>query len=274
MFFTVSKLYEIFLAPVPLLLSLAFVGAILTATRAARLGRALAIGSTLALIVIAMTPIAFLLIAPLEDRFPTPPADAPAPYGIIILGGAIKGLESAARGQTVTDDGDRMAQAVILSRRYPEARIVFTGGNGSLTLKDDREAEEARKYLVELGVDPARITLESQSRNTDENARFTAALVHPQPGQRWVLVTSAFHMPRSMGLFEKAGFDVVAYPVAFRTLGPGHSAAGWGTDAPYSLTTFATAAKEWVGLAVYRATGRIDRLFPGPEDASAKVSGR
>lgn len=219
-----------------------------------------------------MTPIPRLLIAPLEDRFPQPPADQPAPYGIIILGGAIKGVESAARGQTVYDEGDRIGQAAILARRYPHARIVFTGGNGSLVLKDDPEAEEAKKHLVDLGVDPGRITLEEQSRNTDENARFTAALVHPQPGQKWLLVTSAFHMPRSMGLFEKAGFDVVAYPVAFRTLGPGHGTL-WGTDTAENFSFFSTAAKEWVGLAAYWATGRIDRLFPGPEDVPARISG-
>ena len=81
-----------------------------------------------------------------------------------------------------------------------------------------------------------------------------------------MLVTSGFHMPRAMGLFEKAGFDVVAYPVAFRTLGPGHPVL-WSLDATQNLRTFATAAKEWIGLAVYWATGRIDRLFPGPQDS-------
>ncbi len=84
-------------------------------------------------------------------------------------------------------------------------------------------------------------------------------------------MTSAFHMPRSMGLFEKAGFDVVAYPVGFRTLGPGHPVL-WSLDAAENLRTFETAAKEWVGLAIYRATGRIDRLFPGPQDAAAPVA--
>ena len=273
MFFTTAKLYEMFLAPVPLLLLLAFVGALLTFTRAARLGRALAIGATFALVVIAITPIPRLLIAPLEDRFPQPAADEPAPYGIIILGGAIRGVESAARGQAVYDEGERMGQGALLARRYPEAKVVFSGGNGSLMLADDPEAQEAQKHLVDLGVDPARITLETRSRNTDENARFTAALVHPQPGQRWLLVTSAFHMPRSMGLFEKAGFDVVAYPVGFRTLGPGHPFL-WTSDAVENLSLFATAAKEWIGLAVYRATGRIDHLFPGSEDASPEISGK
>jgi uncharacterized SAM-binding protein YcdF (DUF218 family) len=170
----------------------------------------------------------------------------------------------------VFDEGERVVQAAILARRYPEARIVFTGGSGSLGGGDSHEALESKKLLVLLGVDPGRVTLETASRNTDENARFTAAKVHPQSGQRWFLVTSAFHMPRSMGLFEKAGFDAVAYPVAFRTLGPGQPV-GWWIDAAQSMRTFEIAAKEWIGLAAYRATGRIDRLFPGPQDAEASL---
>jgi uncharacterized SAM-binding protein YcdF (DUF218 family) len=272
MFFVLSKLYETFLSPIPLLLFLALAGAILSYGRGARLGRALAIGATLALLVIALTPVGAMLVAPLENRFPEQPADAPPPYGIIILGGAIKGAESDARGQSVFDEGERVVQAAILAGRYPQARIVFSGGNGSLAAGEDHEAQDAKKLLADLGVDPARVTLEDKSRNTDENARFSAAAVNPRPGQRWLLVTSGFHMPRSMGLFEKAGFDVVAYPVAFRTLGPG-SPILWSPDVAENLRTFATAAKEWIGLAVYRATGRIDRLFPGPKDGSPIASG-
>jgi uncharacterized SAM-binding protein YcdF (DUF218 family) len=274
MFFTLSKLYQAFLSPIPLLLILTLAGVILSAGRRAWLGRALAAGATLALIVLALTPIPLMLIAPLEDRFTGPPPDAPAPYGIIILGGTLKGAESEARGQAVFDWGERIPQAAILARRYPEARIVFSGGNGTLFGEDDDdpEAVEAKKLLVALGVDPARVTLEKHSRNTDENARYTADLVHPQPGQRWLLVTSAFHMPRAMGLFEKAGFDVVAYPVGFQTLGPGRPVL-WTLSATENLRTFAIAAKEWIGLMVYRATGRIDRLFPGPEDVSTIASG-
>ena len=140
---------------------------------------------------------------------------------------------------------------------------MVSGGNGSLIATGSTEADEARKLMIALGVDPARILLEDKSRNTDENARFSAALVHPEPSQRWLLVTSGFHMPRSMGLFEKAGFDVTAFPVAFRTSGPGQ-ADPWDFDPTHNLRTVGIALKDWIGLAVYRLTGRIDTLFPGP----------
>ena len=96
----------------------------------------------------------------------------PPPDGIIVLGGTIRGAESAARGQTVFSDGERVVEAAILARRYPNARVIFSGGSGSLLVSSSNEAEEAQKLLVELGVDPSRITLEHASRNTDENARL------------------------------------------------------------------------------------------------------
>ena len=132
------------------------------------------------LLVIGAAPAGALLIAPLENRFPAPPANAPPPYGVIVLGGAIDDDISLARGQTTFDEGaERLTQAAILARRYPSARIVYTGGSSSLLGRPSSEAEQARNLLVAMGVDAQRITLETRSRNTDENARFTAAMVHP-----------------------------------------------------------------------------------------------
>jgi uncharacterized SAM-binding protein YcdF (DUF218 family) len=263
-FFAVSKIFWMVASPIVLLQAAALLGALFSAGRYARTGRAAAIGAILLMTAAAVTPIGLLLIAPLENRFPLPPDDMPPPDGIIILGGAINDALSRARGQTVLDEGDRIVQAAILAKRYPKASVVFTGGSGSLTAAFSTEAQEARRLLSELGVDPARVRLEDASRNTDENARFTARMLHPESSQRWLLVTSAWHMPRSMGLFEKAGFKVTAYPVAFRTPGPDHGLQ-WETDPARNLQTLEIALHEWIGLAAYRVTGRIDRLFPGPE---------
>jgi uncharacterized SAM-binding protein YcdF (DUF218 family) len=269
LFFVASKVYEMFASPVVLALIIAVAAALTSALRPAPAARAVALLAMLLLTALAMTPIGLLMIAPLEDRFPQPPADMFPPHGIIVLGGAINGAKSRARGQIVFDEGERVIEAAILAKRYPNARVVFTGGNGTLFAGASTEADEARQLLVELGVDQARITLEDASRNTDENARFTAKLVRPEPKQGWLLVTSAYHMPRSMGLFEKAGFNVTAFPVAFRTLGDGRDLQ-WETDPARNLENVEIAAHEWVGLAVYWATGRIDRLFPGPERAEPR----
>ncbi len=264
MFFIASKIFWMLASPIDLLLAGALVGVLLGYGRHARFGRALALAAILILVAAATLPVGLILIAPLEDRFHPPPADLPPPEGIIVLGGAIDDMASAARGQTVFDErGERLTEAVILAKRYPQARIVYTGGSASLTGRTSTEALQARNFMAAMGVAPERVTIEDKSRNTDENARFTAAIVDPEPSQRWIIVTSAFHMPRAMGVFEKAGFHAIAYPVAFRTLG-GECDPRVIFDPAKNLQIFQFALHEWIGLTAYWASGRIDHLFPGP----------
>jgi uncharacterized SAM-binding protein YcdF (DUF218 family) len=258
LFFIVSKIFWMFLSPVAVLLIAALIGAWQSKGRFPRTGRTIALAAILILIVAAMTPLGLILVSPLEDRFPPPAPSLPAPYGIIVLGGAINGPTSQARGQAVGEEEQRVVEAAILAKHFPEAKIVFTGGSGSLFDLEPTEATEAKKLLVELGVDPSRIILEGRSRNTVENARLTAAIVHPEPSEPWLIVTSAFHMPRAMGVFRKAGFDAIAYPVAYRT--PWQ----WDFDPARNLRIFEIAMREWIGLFVYWTTGRIDQPFPGP----------
>ncbi len=177
MFFVASKLFWMFASPISLLLIAALFGALYSGGRHARIGRLVAIAALLVLIAVAMTPIGRLLAAPLEVRFPPPRADMPPRYGIIILEGAINDVLSNARGQTVFDDGERVVEAALLARRFPAARVVFSGGNGALVARVSTEALEARKLLADLGVDAVRVMMEDEFRSTDENARFTAALV-------------------------------------------------------------------------------------------------
>jgi uncharacterized SAM-binding protein YcdF (DUF218 family) len=254
LFFVASNIFWMFLSPIAVLLIAALMGAWQLKGRFPRTGQTIALAALLILIVAAMTPLGLILVAPLEDRFPQPPPGLPPPYGIIVLGGAINGPTNQARGQAVGDEEQRVVQAAILAKRYPEAKVVFTGGTGT----QSTEATEAKKLLVELGVDPGRIVLEGHSRNTVENARFTAAIVHPEPSEPWLIVTSASHMPRAMGVFRKVGFDAIAYPVAYRT--PWQ----WDFDPARNLRIFEIAMREWIGLLAYWATGRIDQLFPGP----------
>ena len=257
MFFIASKLLWFLAAPATLLLIAALAGLWFRS-------RATTALCLLALLAIGIAPVGALMVEPLEDRFPAPPSDMPAPYGVIVLGGAIDDEMSAARGQVSLGDGaERLTQTVLLARRFSDARIVYTGGNNALRGARTNEASEGRKLLIALGVDAERIAVETQSRNTDENARFSRDLMRPQPGQRWLLVTSAWHMPRAMGLFRKAGFDVVAAPVDYRSRGAGgdwqfnsNPLRGW--------RNVEVAAHEWVGLVFYWLSGRTDVLFPAP----------
>jgi uncharacterized SAM-binding protein YcdF (DUF218 family) len=264
MFFLASKVLWFVLVPVHLLLFGAFVGACAARGRFASLGRGLAIFCGSALLLIAFSPISVGLIRPLEDRFASPSAEMAAPTGIIVLGGAIDDEIGQARHQVSFGEGaGRLTEAAVLARRYPEARIVYTGGSSSILGRPSAESAEAKKLLVALGVDPNRIQLEERSRNTDENARFTRDLIAPKSGEVWLLVTSAYHMPRSIGLFRKAGFTVVAYPVDFHSNG---DSGDWRfvSEATSRLRLFDIAIHEWVGLIAYRLAGKIDDWFPGP----------
>ena len=268
MFFIASKIFWILASPINLLLFGALAGVLLCYSRRARLGRGLALAAILMLLAAATLPLRVFLLAPLENRFPQPRANMKPPYGIIVLGGAINDPVSAARGQTVFDEGgERITEAVILAKRFPDARIVYTSGTNSVLGGSSSEAARARDLMAQLGVAPDRVTIEDKARNTEENALFVAAIVHPEPWQRWVVVTSAFHMPRAMGVFEKAGFHPIAYPVSFYTSGKWVEDVGSVFDTERNLRTFQLALHEWIGLAAYRATGRIDHLFPGPDDA-------
>jgi uncharacterized SAM-binding protein YcdF (DUF218 family) len=266
-FFFASKIIWMLASPINLLLIAALVGVLLCFGRHVRFGRGLALAAILVLATAATLPVGALLISPLENRFPQPPLDLPAPEGIIVLGGAINDPASTARGETVFNEGgERLTEAVVLAKRYPEARVVYTSGSSAFAPTTSNEALQARKLMSQMGIAPERVTIEDKSRNTDENARFTAAIVHPQPSQHWIVVTSAYHIPRAMGLFEKAGFHPIAYPVSFRTLGRSADDLKLRFDPTRNLRTFDIALHEWIGLAAYWASGRIDHLFPSPGD--------
>ncbi|MDJ1157246.1 YdcF family protein [Chelatococcus sp. SYSU_G07232] len=262
MFFHLSKIIWYVTSPSNFLTLLLVGGTALLFTRYPRAGRALVAVAGVSLALLGATSLPRILLRPLEDRFPIFAEDGRPVDGIIVLGGAI-GL---ARDQVrFTDAASRMTSAIELARRYPEARVVFTGGHTNVVTRVDyTEADAARRLFRSLGLDDARVIYESHSRNTWENARLTRQLVAPRRGERWLLVTSAYHMPRSMGIFRAIGFPVVPYPVDFHTEGkPGDFLRPFRTwSEGWRLADIGI--KEWVGLAVYRLMGYTDALLPGP----------
>jgi len=250
------KLFWYFIIePITLAILVGIVGVILGFTRFAQAGRVLAAGAILALAAFLLTPLGALLLQPLEDRFPQPPADMPAPTGIIVLGGAL----TEERGQIyLNTDGTRMTASVELVRRYPSARLVFTGGP-----EWNAEAISAKKLWLSLGVPGERMMFEYKSRNTWENAVFTRDLVKPKKGETWLLVTSAWHMPRSAGIFRRIGFDVVPYPVAYHTSG-NKPDLRLDESMIERVIKLDCSVHEWIGLLAYWLAGKTDALFPAP----------
>jgi uncharacterized SAM-binding protein YcdF (DUF218 family) len=258
-FFPFSKILGFFALPSNLMMLMGFVGAMLLLTRRRRrVGERMMIASLIALAAAGWSPLGNWLMAPLENHFPAWQG-AGAPDGIIILGGAISPEASDARGSVALNEAaERMTAAADLARRYPAARIVFSGGSGRLG-GGVAESKFVLPLFESFGIAPGRVTLESRSRNTAENARFTKELVQPQPCERWLLVTSAYHMPRAIGVFRREGFAVEAYPVDWRT-GAEDSYAFSSLSAGLARTD--TAVHEWLGLLAYRLTGQTAQLLP------------
>lgn len=273
MFFILSKIVWFLLAPSNLLALLVALGLLLASlTRARRSGLALAGIACAGLFLFGMTPLASLAMRTLEARFPVAEPLTGTVHGIVILGGSQDPDASIALGQPVLNEAaERLVVGLALARRFPDARVLISGGSGALAGNDTSEARAGALMLESLGLDPARILIEERSRNTHENAVFSRDLAQPQDGEKegekegetWLLVTSAFHMPRSVGVFREAGFEVVPYPVDFRTTGRDGSLQGFATISD-GLRRFDVAMREYVGLVAYRLTGRTDALFPAP----------
>lgn len=220
MFFFISKVFWFFAQPLNfsiLLMAVAFFAVWLSWKRIAMTASACAF---LILGLAAWSSLGALLLHPLEDRFQRP---SPAPShvdGIIVLGGGFEGGVNLVRGgYELNASGDRFVEAAVLARSYPEAKVVVTGGGGTLVLEGEGDGATAPRLLTALGISADRLILENESRDTYENAQFTKKLLDIKPGETWLLVTSAFHMPRSVGLFRKAGFNIVPWPADYRTSG-------------------------------------------------------
>jgi uncharacterized SAM-binding protein YcdF (DUF218 family) len=242
MIYYVSKVFWLIAAPTNALVLISAIAAFWAVLRSPNGVAWLAAAAACGLVIGTFTPIGLALIAPLEYRFAFSPDSQAALDGIVLLaGGGDDGIDAVSK----------------FSKDYPTARLIFSGFSAS-----DPANEYRLETFVQRGGDPARIYMEPRPRTTSEDAFYTAALLKPKPSERWLLVTSALHMPRAVGCFRVAGFQVEPYPVEFGTV-RSHPFAGFvpGSNALFQLDV---AAKEWIGLIAYRLMGKTDALFPGP----------
>ena len=264
MFYYVSKIVWFFLTPSNLLASILVLGVVCFYSRREGLGKGLVLSATGGIVVAGLSPLGNALILPLEERFPSYHDDGATVAGIVILGGTFDTEATNLRGQmALNETGERVLAIGDLARRYPLARIIYSGGGSEFMPDTTPEATLIEQTVSALGVPASRIEYERRSLNTFENALYSRDIANPQTGEKWLLVTSAFHMARSVGVFRKVGFDVTAYPVDFRT-------AGWRSlFRPFGfvgegLRRTDIAAKEWIGLGVYYVTGKSDEFLAAP----------
>lgn len=208
------------------------------------------------------TTMGYLLIAPLESRFERP-AEPAHIDGIVVLGGGMDGEVNTVRGGfELNRSGDRFVETLRLALAHPEARIIIAGGPAAL-VQQEPEALAGKRFFEAFGITPERIALDDQSRNTEENALYAKQLAGTTEGQTWLLVTSAFHMPRAIGLFRRAGFPAVPWPADY--LASGEEGVRIKPDqSAENLAVASLALREWAGLLGYYLTGKIDQLVPGP----------
>lgn len=162
------------------------------------------------------------LLALLESQHQRPAQLPDKVDGVIILGGAFDTYLSSIYNQPMLNDGvDRVLDGVMIARHYKGSTLVFSGGSGRLTHRDRTEAVDAATYLKSSYPDLIeRAKFEDKSRNTLENAVMSKKMLNPEEGQVWVLVTSAYHMPRAVEMFKEAGWPrMVLWPTDYRTKG-------------------------------------------------------
>ena len=261
MFFYLSKLIWALFVPTNILLLMGVLGVLILLTRFKRLAIIMMSTSLMALSFIAFSPASEWLMKPLEDRF-VQSKNIEKVDGIIILGGAIGFNRDEIK---LTDQGARMSAGIALWQKHQGAKLVFTGGDGGILSTGERwtESQAAKKFFQDIGIDSAKIVYEDQSRNTYENALYTKQKLNPKAGEKWIVVTSAFHMARAMGCFRKVEWDVIAHPVDYETeaklqfLALSRHGSG-------NLKRFDIAAKEWIGLIAYRLNGYTQALYPAP----------
>ena len=262
MFFVTSKLGWAIISPGNLIVILITFATIMLLLKKVTIAKWILIPLMIATWFVMAYPLTDSLIAPLETRFSKPTLLPQHIDGIIILGGGEKLKQSLSwQTQELGDGGDRLIGAAILARYYPDAPVIYSGGSGSLQpiQNEQNEASIAQTLLMAIGIAKDRLIIEPQSRNTAENFLFLKHKL-PKPNGTYLLVTSAFHMPRSVGVARQQAINVIAYPVDYWS--NKKELRQWDFDFIGHLQTLDLAWHEWLGLTAYYWTGKTSEWFP------------
>jgi uncharacterized SAM-binding protein YcdF (DUF218 family) len=267
LFFLVSKLAWGILSPINLIIGLISLATILLWFNKQRLAKLLLTFCLLINFPLLFYPVSDSLIYPLENRFQKPDIMPDHIDGIIILGGGEElKISTSWEHAEMGNGGDRYLAAAVLAHHYPNVPVVFSGGRGFLRFQGmKKEAHIAYQLLTEHGIELQRIIIESQSRNTYENFLLLKAILPDLDGQ-YLLITSAYHMSRAVGIARKHNINVIAYPVDYRSTTAINRQLDF--DMFAHLEVLEPAWREWIGLVVYFITGKIDFIFPKPDQTS------
>ena len=260
-FFYLSKIIWAFISPDNLLLILILATLTLLFLKKYKTATKLLTFISIILIIIAFLPVGKWMLYPLETRFQTNPALPEKVDGIIVLSGAEAASLSSVWNQVELGGAvERSLYFLSLAKKYPKAKLVFIGGSGSLLEQNLKEADVAKKLYQQQGFDTNRIIFERKSRNTFESAINGTKLIRPVKNEKWLLITTAWHMPRSASVFCKAGWPVIPFPVDHSVNKDNLFAIEFNLSA--NLQALKKAIKEWVGLLAYYVTGKTTAIYP------------
>ena len=253
-FFWVSKLTWFLVEPDNLLVLLLFIGSILLWKQRIKTAKWFFTLLSLLVLVIGLFPVGEWLLYPLESKFKANP-ELEQVDGIIVLSGGLDPTLSAMWQQTVVNNSaERVLASLVLMKKFPNAQLVYTGGSGRLTNQQYKAADAALQFYKEHGLDTTRIIFERESRNTSENVIFTKKLVNPAKDEKWLLITTAWHMPRSVAIFCKSEWSVIPYPVDYRTKPKKLFRIDWSFGG--HLRNLSIGIKEWLGRVAYSVMGK------------------
>ncbi|MEJ0028414.1 MAG: YdcF family protein [Rhizomicrobium sp.] len=238
----------------PVVLIFLLLAAALVAGRFGRVWQQRLLAAAVALLFcLAFLPVDRWLARPLENQYPRPPLPARVD-GILVLDGGSEWRVFASRGvQGHNASVFRILAGAELAKRFPAATLVYTGASSDNPRIEAAERATVGDVAATAGVAPGRLRFEQASRDTGQNVVDSMKLVHPRPGETWMLVTSAIHMPRAMAIAKRLGWKMVPWPSDYIS---GDNAGLRFRLPSREMVNIGTALHEWIGLAVYGLTGR------------------
>lgn len=256
LFFYIAKLAWVLVALDSLLIIWLAVGVLCLFFAWLRAAKWLLTTLLLVCLTIGIFPVGEWLLYSLEKQYPPIALEADKVDGVIVLGGGEKNAQTYAWQQVSTGSaGERPMALLQMAKLLPaDVPIVFTGGTGKMTNQGMTGAEVIQQLLSDHAISVERVVFEAESRNTVENAVLSKRLVSPALDENWLLITSAFHMPRSVAIFCKQSWQVTPYPVDFRSRKDKLWRMDW--DFAKHLRNLNTAYKEWLGILAYKLSGK------------------
>lgn len=223
LFFYSAKILGYFLRIDNLLVIATFIAFALFWRKRTKTAKRLTIGILIALVFFSNVGLSFAALRTLENQYTIPEVDCQDKYGgVIVLGGGLNpGLVAQERNQPqLNDAGDRITTALALINKCPEFKVLYSTFSGSLRPEGLSESDSAELFFNNQGISQSRTIFEGESRNTFENAKFSSEIA--DRSKKWILITSASHMPRAVATFERFDWKVTAYPVDFRAESQGN----------------------------------------------------